>query len=136
MYEWRENSNGNYVYVIDTDDVMTVFNRNGQWVGVHDNHFTEQEYDSPEEAMTIMEEAVLNGRTGLLAYSKPRPTGWRKTKTGGYFYEGKGRTMSVKLGRGGKWYLVMGQTLVAGRWFDSAEDAKREGDQRMLCWIS
>ena len=34
MSDWRENSNGNFVYVIDTDDVMTVFERVGLWFGV------------------------------------------------------------------------------------------------------
>jgi hypothetical protein len=41
MSEWRENSNGNYVYVIETDDVMTVFERAGLWFGVYDSRFIE-----------------------------------------------------------------------------------------------
>lgn len=27
MSEWHENSNGNYVYVLDSDEVMTVYER-------------------------------------------------------------------------------------------------------------
>ncbi len=40
MSEWRENSNGNYVYILDSDELMTVYQRDGDRFGVYDNHFT------------------------------------------------------------------------------------------------
>ena len=129
MSEWRENSNGNYVYVIDTDDVMTVYLRNGEWHGVYDNHFTEEGFQNPEQAIALMEKAVLGDRLDLLDKRKPMPTGWRKTKTGSYHCVRRDRTMTVKQATSGKWYLVINQTLVQGKWFDTADEAKRHGDQ-------
>ena len=129
MSEWRDNSNDNYVYVIDTDDVMTVYLRNGEWHGVYDNHFTEEGFQNPEQAMVLMERAVLDDRLDLLDKRKPMPTGWRKTKTGGYHCVRRDRTMAVKQATSGKWYLVINQTLVQGKWFDTADEAKRQGDQ-------
>ena len=129
MFEWRENSNGNYVYVIDTDDFMTVYLRNGEWFGVYDNHFTEEGFPNPEGAMALMEKAVLGDRLDLLMKRVPMPTGWRKTKTGGYHCVRRDRTMTVKQAKSGTWYLVIDQTMVQGTWFDNADDAKRQGDQ-------
>ena len=129
MSEWRENSNRNYVYVIDTDDVMTVYLRNGEWHGVYDNHFTEEGFQNPEQAMALMEKAVLGDRLDLLVKRKPTPTGWRKTKSGGYHCVRRDRTMTVKQATSGKWYLVINQTLVQGKWFDSVDEAKQQGDQ-------
>ena len=129
MSEWRENSNGNYVYVIDADDVMTVYLRNGEWFGVSDNHFTEAGFNSPEEAMALMEKAVLDDRLDLLEKRNPMAIGWRHTKSGGYHCVRRDRTMTVKQAKSGKWYLVINQSMVQGKWFDTAEEAKRQGDQ-------
>jgi hypothetical protein len=129
MSEWRENSNGNYVYVIDADDVMTVYLRNGEWFGVYDNHFTEAGFNSPEEAMALMEKAVLDDRLDLLEKRNPMAIGWRHTKSGGYHCVRRDRTMTVKQAKSGKWYLVINQSMVQGKWFDTAEEAKRQGDQ-------
>lgn len=129
MSEWRENSNGNYVYVIDTDDVMTVYERNGMWFGVYDSQFTEDGFKAPEQAMDFIEKAVLGDQLDLLVKRKPIPTGWRLKKKGGYHCTRRDRSMSVKQAKSGKWYLVVNQALVQGRWFDTADEAKREGDQ-------
>lgn len=129
MSEWHENSNGNYVYVIDTDDVMTVYLRNGEWRGVYDNHFTEESFQNSEQAMALMEKAVLNDRLDLLEKRNPRPVGWRETKKGGYHCVRRDCTMTVKKAKSGKWFLVINQTMVQGRWFDTSDDAKRQGDQ-------
>lgn len=129
MSEWRENLNGNYVYVIDTDDVMTVYLRNGEWFGVYDNHFTEEGFQSPEEAMALMKKAVLDDQLDLLEKRNPVALGWRHTKSGGYHCVRRDRTMTVKQAKSGKWYLVINQSMVQGKWFDTADDAKREGDQ-------
>jgi hypothetical protein len=42
MSEWRENSSGKYVFVIDTDEVMTVHQRDVEWFGVYDNRQGDQ----------------------------------------------------------------------------------------------
>ena len=129
MSEWRENSNGNYVWVIGTDDVMTVYHRNGKWFGVYDKHFTEEGFKSPEEAMALMEKAVLGDRLDLLEKRNPMPVGWRETKKGGYHCVRSDRTMTVKKAKSGKWYLVINQSMVQGKWFDTADEAKLQGDQ-------
>jgi hypothetical protein len=128
MSEWLENFNGNYVYVIETDDLMTVYQRNGEWHGVYDNHFTVKGYENPEEVMALMEKAVLGDRLHLLEIRSPMPTGWRKTKSGGYHCLRRDRFMSVKQAKSGKWYLVINQTIVEGKWFDTADEAKWHGD--------
>jgi hypothetical protein len=129
MSEWRENSNGNYVWVIGTDEFKTVYQRNGEWFGVYDNHFTEEGFKSPEEVMALMEKAVLGDRLHLLEKRNSIPTGWRQTKSGGYHCVRRDRTMTVKQAKSGKWYLVINQTIVQGKWFDTADEAKRQGDQ-------
>jgi hypothetical protein len=129
MSEWRENSNRNYVYILDTDDVMTVYLRSGEWFGVYDNHFTEEGCQNPQEVMALMEKAVLGDRLDLLERRNPMPVGWRKTKKGGYHCARRDHTMTVKQAKSGKWYLVINQTMVQCKWFDTAEDAKRQGDQ-------
>ena len=129
MSEWLENSNGNYVYVIDTDDVMTVYQRKGEWFGVYDNRFTEEGFKKAEQAMALMEKAVLYDHLDLLVLHKPFPTGWRKTKNGGYHCVRRDLTMTVKLAKSGKWYLVINQTMVRDKWFDTADEAIRQGDQ-------
>ncbi len=129
MSEWRENSNGNYVYILDSDELMTVYQRDGDWFGVYENHFTGDGFKKPEETMALMEKAVLGDRLDLLVKRKPQPTGWRKTKSGGYHCVRRDHTMTVKQAKSGKWYLVINQTMVQGKWFDTADEAKRQGDQ-------
>lgn len=129
MSDWRENSNGNYVYVLDTDHVMTVFERAGLWFGVYDNRFTEDGMSTPEKAMAFMEQAVLNEKLHLLVKRTPIPTGWRSTKTGGFHCHRNGGTMTVKQAKSGSWYLLENQTMVQGKWFKTAEEAMSEGDQ-------
>ena len=129
MFDWRENSNGNYIYVLDSDEVMTVYQRNGEWFGVYDSRFIEDGFKAPVQAMAFMEKAVLGDRLDLLVKSAPMPAGWRKTKKGGYHCVRPDHTMTVKQANSGKWYLVINQTMVQGKWFDTADEAKRQGDQ-------
>ena len=129
MFDWRENSNGNYIYVLDSDEVMTVYQRNGEWFGAYDSRFIEDGFKTPVQAMAFMEKAVLGDRLDLLVKSAPMPAGWRKTKKGGYHCVRPNHTMTVKQANSGKWYLVINQTMVQGKWFDTADEAKRQGDQ-------
>ena len=129
MSEWRENSNGNHVYVIDTDDVMTVYERGGEWFGVYDSCFTPEDFKTAEQAMALMEKAVLGDRLDLLVKKSPTPTGWRKTKSGSFHCIRQGYTLTVKEAKSGKWYLVINQTMVRDKWFDTADEAKWQGDR-------
>jgi hypothetical protein len=129
MSDWFETENGNYVYVLDSDEVMTVFKRNGKWSGVFDSRFTEDGFETAEEAKAFMEKAVVGNRLELLMKQKPFPVGWRKTKSGGYHIVRRDCTMTVKQAKSGKWYLIINQTIVQGKWFDTADEAKRQGDQ-------
>lgn len=129
MSEWRETSNGNYVYILDSDELMTVYQRNGDWFGVYDNRFTEVGFKNPELAMAEMEKAVLDDRLDLLVKHKSHPTGWRKTKSGGYHCIQRDRTLTVKQATSGKWYLIINKTLIQGKWFDTADEAMYQGDQ-------
>jgi len=129
MCEWNENDNGNYVYVIDSDDFMTVYERNGEWFGVYDNRFTDVSFKTAEEAMTVMENAVLEDRLEILVERNPRPIVWLKTKSGGFHCYRDGCTMTVKQAKSGAWYLVVNQTMLKDKWFKTAEEAMRQGDQ-------
>ena len=96
MSEWRENSNGNYVYVLDSNEVMTVYERNGEWFGMYNNRFIDDGFKKPEQAMALMEKAVVGTRLDLLVTRKPMPTSWRETKSGGYHCVRREHTMTVK----------------------------------------
>ena len=129
MCKWNENDNGNYVYVIDSDDFMTVYKRNGQWFGVYENRFTDVGLKTAEQAMSVMECAVLGGWLEILVERNPRPIGWLKTKSGGFQRYRNGGTMNVKQAKSSAWYLVVNQTMLQGKWFKTAEEAMMQGDQ-------
>ncbi len=128
MSEWRETSNGNHVYEIDTGEHMTVFEKNGRWFGVYDHRFTEEGFKEPEEAMAHMEKAVLLRNLDLLSCKRSEATGWRRTRTGGYHRRHKGGAFTVKQAKSNKWYLVIGQAVLKDHWFDTAQAAMRHGD--------
>ena len=76
-----------------------------------------------------MEKAVLGDSLDLLVKRKPVPTGWRETEKGGYPCVRSNCAMTIKKAKSGMWYLVINQTLVKGKWFITAEEARRYGDQ-------
>ena len=59
MSEWIENSNGNHVYVIDTDDLMTGYKRGEEWFGIYDNRFTEDGFVTSGKAMAFKKKPSL-----------------------------------------------------------------------------
>jgi len=129
MSEWIQNSNGNYVNVLDSDEVMTVYMKNGLWFGVYDGRFTECGFKNPEQAMALMEKAVFDDCLHLLIKKSPSQSVWRKTKAGGYHCIRRNCIMTVKQAKNGKWYLVVDQAIPKGYWFDTALDAMKQGDQ-------
>lgn len=128
MSEWRENSNGNYVYVIDCNEVMTVFMLEGKWFGAHDDCFTKTGFDDPVKAMTKMEQAVLEGQPGLLERRNRAKSEWHRTKSGSYQrYTGK-HVLTVKQAKSGSWFVVVDQVILKDQWFSLAEEAMLQAD--------
>jgi len=128
MTNWTENENGNFVNVIDTDEVMTVFKKTGsdEWSGVYDGKFLKGSYDTPEEAQDALERFVFNGDTQL---AKAYPTGWQASKKGGYYKRSANGIVSVKQAKSGKWYICSNQGLVLkNNWFDTAEEAMQKAN--------
>lgn len=122
MSSWQENMNGNYTYPLRSDGVMTIYSKNGDWRGIYEGRGTRGSFDTPEEAMDIMERAVLYGESHLL---KEMDSGWRRDKNGGYYRVSKAGLLSIKQARTGKWYGSISGRLVKDQWFDSAEEAKQ-----------
>ena len=127
MSDWRENKKGNHVYVIDTDQVMTVFRRaDGSWAGVYQDEFTKGSFDSAQEAMRTME-PILDGDTSML---QRRGSGWVRNKDGeGHHIRREGRIASVRRSRSGSWYASVDGRLLEGRWFKTDQEAKREAER-------
>jgi hypothetical protein len=132
-YEWEENENGNYVYIMGSDDIMTVFQHGGQWFGVYDNCFSPKGFWELKEALEYMDRAVLEGHPDMLIEHRPAPsnTTWRRTNKGGYQRRVNGHDLVVKRATSGSWYIVRDTVLVKARWFKSAEAAMRQGDQML-----
>ena len=127
MSDWRENENGNFIYPMGSDGIMTVFAAvNGGWKGVFDGSVTKAVFDTAEDAMAVMEAAVLENQRHLLTAMN---LGWTRAKAGGYYRRTKQSILSVKVARSGKWHLSISGTLVKELWCDSAQDAMRQGDQ-------
>ena len=128
MSDWNQNGNGNYVYVIDKDDLMTVFKRkDGEWGGVYDGKFLRGSFDKPEEAQALMEKWVIEGDKSLAA---PAPKlGWRPAKKGGFYKNAGGGLAPVKQAKTGMWYISVDGGLVKGVWLSSAEDAMQRANE-------
>ena len=127
MSYWRENEKGNHVYVIDTDQVMTVFQRPDEsWAGVYRNEFTKRNFDTAEEAMLEME-PILEGNTSML---RRTASGWVLNKNGkGYHMRRQGQIVSVKRSSSGSWYASVDGRLLDGRWFKTDREAKNEAER-------
>lgn len=131
MSEWNENTNGNYIYKIGSDDIMTVFKKKSGdgWGGVHDGQFLKGDYDTPEDAQKAMEEFVLEGNAKLAAPIGGN-TGWQESKKGGFYKITEAGITSIKRASSGKWYVVTAsQGMLEGYWFDSVKEAMSKADQ-------
>ena len=131
MSEWNENANGNYIYKISVDDIMTVFKKKSGdgWSGVRDGEFLKGSYDAPEEAQKAMEEFVFEFNSDLAAPISQN-TGWRESKKGGYYRVDESGITSVKRAASSKWFIVSPTIgFVEGHWFDTAKEAMAKADQ-------
>ena len=125
-FDWTENENGNFVKV-EWNTLTTVFERDGLWLGVKEEAFTD-EYESAEAAMTAIDEEQAT-------FTRPRHLArdWKKTKVGGYYRDIGGTRQSVKLAKSNKWFVVHAGMLVEDEWFDEAHEAKAYAD--MLAFL-
>jgi len=131
MSEWNENANGNYIYKIGADDIMTVFQKKSGdgWGGVRDGEFLKGTYDTAEEAQKAMEEFVFEFNSDLAA-SISQNTGWRESKKGSYYRVDESGITSVKRAASSKWFIVSPTIgFVEGHWFDTAKEAMAKADQ-------
>ena len=131
MSEWNENANGNYIYKISADDIMTVFKKKSRdgWSGVRDGEFLKGSYDTPKEAQKAMEEFVFEFNSDLAAPIFQN-TGWRESKKGGYYKVNDNGTTTVKRASSGKWFIISSTNgLIEGHWFDTAKEAMAKADQ-------
>ncbi|MCW1966415.1 hypothetical protein [Polynucleobacter sp.] len=131
MSEWNQNANGNYIYRISADDIMTVFKKksgNG-WSGVRDGEFLKGSYDTPQEAQKAMEEFVFEFNSSLAA-PITQNTGWKASNKGGYYKVDDGGITSVKQASSGKWFIVSSiKGFIEGHWFNTAQEAMTKADQ-------
>ena len=129
MAEWRENDKGNYVYVIDTDSVMTVFRRrDGDWAGAYDDRFTKGTFDTAEDAMQAME-PILQGDMTML---KPATYGWVANKGGGGFHLRTAKHLtSVKQSKSGSWFVIVDGQILDRQWFKTADEAKAAANKAL-----
>lgn len=127
MSEWKEISNGNFVYPLD-EGVMTVFKRkDGYWGGVHDGKFLKGKFDDPDEAQERMERLVFEHEESL---AQSIEKGWKETKSGGYCRISSGVIVSVKKTSSGSWYILSSRDgIVNDQWFKSPFEAMNKADQ-------
>lgn len=128
MFNWIENSNGNYVCVFGENDLMTVFeNRNGKWSGIYDDKILKIPHESPEEAMEAMERFYL----GAIELAEKINRGWQTAKKGGNYKKNNKGTVTIKEAKSGKWYITVNGRPVKDLWLNTEEDAVRKANELM-----
>jgi len=127
MYNWHQNENGNYIHVIDTDQVMTVYRdkTTGDWTGRLADTFLKGKYDTPEEAQSAMERLVFEDRVEL---GKTKGLGWKAAKKGGYYKQNSRGIVTVKEAKSGKWFVTHNGRMLENKWLDTADEAFRLAD--------
>lgn len=121
MFDWKENTNGNYVYVFGRDDFMTVYRNEhtGMWKGIYQDDLLIGSYETPEEAQDAMER-YIEGNTHLVM--KINDSG-RSKKDGNYYQRSRQGVTKVKQAKSGKWYITVNGSLVKDLWLDTEEEA-------------
>jgi hypothetical protein len=128
MSEWRENHNGNFVYV-DDGVVTTVFQgSDGEWYGIRDGMITEEGFDDSESAM----EAIDDEEVEFCEMVGPRDTGWLPAKKGGFYRQNSAGIATVKQASSGKWYVTVNGRMVEGHWLNTKAEAIKLADH-LLC---
>jgi hypothetical protein len=128
MSDWRENQNGNFVFV-DDGVVTTVFRgSDGDWYGIRDGLITEEGFDDAESAM----EAIDEDEVDFCEMVGARDTGWLPAKKGGIYRQNGSGIATVKQARSGKWYVTVNGRMVEGQWLNSKAEAIKLADL-LLC---
>jgi hypothetical protein len=128
MSEWRENHNGNFVYV-DDGVVTTVFRgSDGEWIGIREGLITDKEFKTSAAAM----EAIDEDKVKFSVKTRSADTGWRAAKKGGFYRQNAAGIATVKQSRSGKWYVTVNGRTVEGHWLNTKEEAVKLAD-RCMC---
>ena len=128
MSDWRENHNGNFVYV-DDGVVTTVFKgADGKWYGIREGFITEDGFGEAESAM----EAIDEEQVEFCKMAGPRATGWRPAKKGGFYRQNASGIVTVKQASSGKWYVTVNGRMIDGYWLNTKEEAIKLAD-RCMC---
>ena len=121
MFDWIQNSNGNFVYVFSEGDLMTVYKneQNGLWKGIYDGNLLIGSYDTPEGAQEAMER-YINGATNLVM---PLNDSGRSKKDGNYYQKNRNGVYKAKQAKSGKWYITLNGVILKNLWLNSEEEA-------------
>jgi hypothetical protein len=118
--EWKESQSGNFYRHLDNDVLVTAcLCRDERWRGICDDQITNESFSSAEEAMN----AIDKDHVTFVPF-KCSDSGWLKAKKGGYHRQVRGLTYTIKQSRSGRWYVMVGDALLKGHWFNSIEAAK------------
>lgn len=121
MFDWRENSNGNYVHIFGPDDLMTVYKdeHSQMWKGIYQENLLIGSYDTPEEAQDAMER-YINGNENLVMALN---VCGRSKKDGNFYQKNIHGVIKVKQAKSGKWYITLNGMILKDLWFNAEEDA-------------
>ena len=127
MFGWKENNNGNYVYVFGKDDYMTVYKTEDtdMWKGIYQDDLLIGSYDTPEEAQEAMER-YIEGNTHLVM--KINDSG-RSKKDGNYYQRSRHGITKVKQANSGKWFIAINGVIVKDLWLETEEEAIKKARQ-------
>jgi len=93
--------------------------KDGSWRGISDERITDESFDSSEEAMS----AIDQGDVSFVPF-RPRDTGWKAAKRGGFYRQVHGIIYTIKQATSGSWFVMVGDVIVEDRWFSSVDAAK------------
>ena len=128
MSDWRERTNGNYIY-IDDGIVTTVFKSfDGQWVGIRDELLTDYGFKTADAAM----EAIDLDKVRFSKKLRPKDTGWRTAKKGGIYRQSSNGIATVKQAKSGMWFVNINGAVIEDRWLNTKEEAVKLADH-LLC---
>lgn len=121
MFEWFQNSNGNFVHVFSEGDLMTVYKneQNGLWKGIYDGNLLIGSYATAEEAQEAMEQ-YINGASNLVM---PLNRFGRSKKDANYYQSSKNGIHKAKQAKSGKWFITRNGVILKNLWLGSEEEA-------------
>jgi hypothetical protein len=120
LEEWKESQNGNFYRPLDGDVIVTVcLCKDGRWRGISDDKITGESFDAAEKAMS----AIDDDEVTFIPF-RPRDTGWKAAKRGGFYRQVHGTIYTIKQATSGSWFVMVGDVFVKDQWFSSVDAAK------------